>query len=211
MTTYVEIVSYGLIAQDFTDQVANRVVTSMHRGSTRKIYQSKWTKFTVWCRSKQVDPLTATEQQVAQFLWELFNQGLAVPTNGAYRSAISYALKYRGMDLTNSQVIGLMMRSFRIERPRYPNAVPQWNLRLVLSHLLEHPFQPMGVFSKEDKTGMILYPELNYLPKVLDAAERNRRFQPISIPVLTQMVGHDRQEPDRLLCPVRAVTQYINR
>jgi hypothetical protein len=125
-----------------------------------------------------------------------------------------------------------------------PKRVPKWNLRLVLSYLLEKPFEPMGassvkylswktafllllasgrrrgdvcaiaydrVYSEPYSTGMIMYPMVDYLPKVMSAAEGNSRFLPISIPALTQIIGHDRQEPDRLLCPVRAVTNYLSR
>ena len=58
---------------------------------------------------------------------------------------------------------------------------------------------------------MILYPIPGYIPKSLEAAEGNARFQPITIPAISNMIGDSRVESDRLLCPVRAVLHYRQR
>ena len=218
---------------------------SSHRASTDRIYHSKWKPFAEWCIAKNLDPYTATEQVVADFLLHMFNQGRAVSTVGTYRSAILQTLKMRGTtDLQDSTVIHQLMRSFRLERPRNPRVVPRWDLNLVLSALLKPPFEPMAtaglkeiswktyflillaagrrrsdihavaanrVYSKEDNSQVILYPLLGFLPKAIDAAEGGARFQPITIPALTNSIGHGRDEPDRLLCPVRALKFYRQR
>ena len=74
-----------------------------------------------------------------------------------------------------------------------------------------HAIDVSRVYAKQDQSEMILYPVLNYLPKVADAAEGQFRLQPIKIPAITQTIGRSRQEPDRLLCPVRAVSYYKDR
>jgi hypothetical protein len=83
MPTCLEVVRGSLVAQGFSQQVADRVATSTHRTSTKKIYQSKWSKFVSWCNIKNINTLLSTEQDGAQFLLDLFNQGLALPTIGA--------------------------------------------------------------------------------------------------------------------------------
>ena len=67
------------------------------------------------------------------------------------------------------------------------------------------------VFAKRDQSEQILYPMLGYIPKIIDAAEANSRFKQITIPAIKQFIGPSQQEPDGLLCPVRAVAHYQHR
>jgi hypothetical protein len=64
---------------------------------------------------------------------------------------------------------------------------------------------------KTDGSTVYLYPLAGFTPKSSSAAEGGTRFQPISIPALTNLVGDDPSEPDTLLCPVRALKLYLKR
>ena len=60
------------------------------RQSTRAIYDSKWSIFCSWCLSKQIDPLSITAQQLAEFFLYLFeDKGYTPSTIKGYRSAIA--------------------------------------------------------------------------------------------------------------------------
>jgi integrase len=61
----------------------------------------------------------------------------------------------------------------------------------------------------EDHAQVLLYPVPGFIPKVPDAAEGRPRFQPICIKALTNLVGNDRGNPDRTLCPLRALSCYL--
>jgi integrase len=64
---------------------------------------------------------------------------------------------------------------------------------------------------KEDGSEVHLYPVPGFMPKASAAAEGGHRFRPITIPALTNITGNDRHDPDRLLCPVRALKLYLKR
>ena len=155
-----------------------------------------------------------------------------------YRSAISGTLKSLGRDdIPESGEISSMMRSFGLERPPKRKLLPNWNLSIVLKALLKPPFEPIATCSlryltwkttflvalasgrrrseihalcfdsdhfkqNQDQTILKLYPDPNFVPKNQAA---NTIASPIRIPALTN-VHHE--EPDRLLCPVRALLQY---
>jgi site-specific recombinase XerD len=74
-----------------------------------------------------------------------------------------------------------------------------------------HALDARRVAWKADYSEVLLYPVPGFLPKILATAEGGERFQPIRIPALTNLIGPSRDEPDRLLCPVRALRQYLNR
>ena len=64
------------------EAVASRVAGATQKASTVKIYQSKWRKFTQWCAQKDVQPLRASEQEVADFLLHLLNDCHMQISNG---------------------------------------------------------------------------------------------------------------------------------
>ena len=64
---------------------------------------------------------------------------------------------------------------------------------------------------KEDGSSVSIHPVPGFIPKILATAEGGARFHPLVIPALTNSIGHSRGEPDRLLCPVRALRHYLKR
>ena len=51
----------------FSEAVAQRLAISQ-RQSSAGVYKSKWKVFGEWCHSKQINPVKATVQQLAEFL-----------------------------------------------------------------------------------------------------------------------------------------------
>ena len=75
--------------QGFSEAVAARI-EAPQRGSTRSIYEAKWTIFTKWCLSNQVDFRAPPLKAIADFLLYLFQDRKLQPgTIDGYRSAIA--------------------------------------------------------------------------------------------------------------------------
>ena len=75
--------------QGFSEAVAARIEAAQ-RGSTRSVYEAKWTIFTKWCITNQVDFRAAPVKSVADFLMYLFQDRKLQPsTIDGYRSDIA--------------------------------------------------------------------------------------------------------------------------
>ena len=75
--------------QGFSEAVAARI-EAPQRGSTRSVYEAKWTIFTKWCLSNQVDFRAPPLKTIADFLLHLFQDRKLQPgTIDGYRSAIA--------------------------------------------------------------------------------------------------------------------------
>ena len=75
--------------QGFSEAVASRIEAPQRR-STRSVYEAKWTIFTKWCITHQVDFRSPPIKSVADFLLYLFEDRKLQPsTIDGYRSAIA--------------------------------------------------------------------------------------------------------------------------
>jgi hypothetical protein len=117
------------------------------RQSTRAIYDSKWSIFCSWCLSKQIDPLSITAQQLAEFFLYLFeDKGYTPSTIKGYRSAIARTIHLSGgPDFGSDEFLSLMFKNFCIERPKQRRLVPTWDLGIVLKALQLSPFEPLDL------------------------------------------------------------------
>ena len=129
----------------FSDKATKRISGSV-RSSTGAIYDSKWSIFSTWCQSKQVDPLSATAQQLADFLVFLFEEKKFTPsTIKGYRSAIARTIHLSGgPDFGKNEFLSLLIKNFCLERPRERRLVPAWDVSLVLKALQLPPFEPLS-------------------------------------------------------------------
>jgi integrase len=158
-----------------------------------------------------------------------------------YRATLNPVCRARGLELSSSRVLSDLMASFRTQRPRKAPVLPEWDLAFVLYCLTKAPWEPLHAISLKRLTlktffllllasgrrrsdlgaidvsrlayapdgSMILYPERGFAPKTRAATEGDKAFSPIIIPSLKDIVGQD--EPDALLCPVRAMKVYVAR
>ena len=75
--------------QGFSEAVAARIEAPQRR-STRSVYEAKWTIFTKWCLSNQVDFRAPPLKAIADFLLHLFQEKKLQPSSiDGYRSAIA--------------------------------------------------------------------------------------------------------------------------
>ena len=137
------------IRQRGFSESATKRISGAVRPSTGAIYDSKWSIFCSWCLQREIDPLRASAQQVADFLVFLFEEkGYSPSTIKGYKSAITRTILLSGgPDLANNEFLSLLIKNFCIERPRQRRLVPAWDLGLVLKALQLSPFEPLDMIS----------------------------------------------------------------
>ena len=129
--------------QGFSEAVATRIVAPQ-RGSTRSVYEAKWTIFTKWCVTNQVDFRSPPVKSVADFLMYLFEDRKLQPsTIDGYRSAIADKLGNLTLNISKDENLTRLLDSFHRDRPKGRRGIPSWNLSLVLHQLTKAPFEPI--------------------------------------------------------------------
>ena len=129
--------------QGFSEAVAARI-EAPQRGSTRSVYEAKWTIFTKWCLSNQVDFRAPPLKAIADFLLYLFQDRKLQPgTIDGYRSAIADKLGNAPINVSKDENLTRLLDSFHRDRPKGRRGIPSWNLSLVLHQLTKAPFEPL--------------------------------------------------------------------
>ena len=129
--------------QGFSEAVAARIEAPQRR-STRSVYEAKWTIFTKWCITNQVDFRAPPVKSVADFLMYLFEDRKLQPsTIDGYRSAIADKLGNSILSISKDENLTRLLDSFHRDRPKGRRGIPSWNLSLVLHQLTKAPFEPI--------------------------------------------------------------------
>ena len=112
---------------------------------TRSIYEAKWTIFTKWCLSNQVDFRAPPLKAIADFLLYLFQDRKLLPsTIDGYRSAIADKLGNSPINVSKDENLTRLLDSFHRDRPKGRRGIPSWNLSLILHQLTKAPFEPLN-------------------------------------------------------------------
>ena len=105
---------------------------------------AKWTIFTKWCLTHQVDFRAPPVKSVADFLMYLFQDRKLQPsTIDGYRSAIADTLGNSPINISKDENLTRLPDSFHRDRPKVCRGIPSWNLSLVLHQLTKAPFEPI--------------------------------------------------------------------
>ena len=129
--------------QGFSQAVAARI-EAPQRKSTRSVYEAKWSIFTKWCISNQVDFKSPPLNSVADFLLYLFEvKNLQPSTIDGYRSAIADKLGNATFNISKDDNLTRLLDSFHRDRPKGRRGIHSWNLSLVLHQLTKAPFKPL--------------------------------------------------------------------
>ena len=114
-------------------------IETPQRGS---IYEAKWTIFTKWCLSNQVDFRAPPLKVIAEFLLYLFQDRELQPgTLDGYRSAIADKLANFPINASKDENLPRFLDSFHRDRPKGRRGIPSWNISLVLHQLTKAPFE----------------------------------------------------------------------
>ena len=225
--------------QGLSEAVAARI-EAPQRGSTRSVYEAKWTIFTKWCLSNQVDFRAPPLKAIADFLLHLFQGRKLQPgTIDGYRSAIADKLGNSTINVSKDENLTRLLDSFHRDRPEDRRGIPSWNLSLVLHQLIKAPFEPLkeaslkhltfktvfllvmgsgkrrsawlhNIRHQSDWSKVSLYPSPSFLSKNLLAKEGPDSVAPVVIPALAPILDKS-LKGDRSLCPVRALRYYLDR
>ena len=129
--------------QGFSEAVAARI-GAPRRGSTRSVYEAKWTIFTKWCLSNQVNFRAPPLKAIADFLLHLFqDRNLPPGTIDGSRSAIADKLGNSNITVSKDENLTRLLDSFHRDRPKGSRCIPSWNLSMVLHQLIKAPFEPL--------------------------------------------------------------------
>ena len=228
-----------LRARGFSRKAA-RLMSNPVRQSSSSVYQAKWRVFCDWCESRGLDPCSAPVVQLAEFFIFLRDtKRLSLSAIRGYRCALAPVLRQSGIDISTDKDLSSLFRSFAVSCPPRSPRLPAWDLSLVLRSLLRPPYEPLRTASMRDvslKTVFLLAlatarrvsglhglsaevrhsqgwtsVTFSFVPDFLAKTQRPGQdfIDEFTIPALLEFVGE--QEEDRLLCPVRAVREYLRR
>ena len=129
--------------QGLSEAVAARI-EAPQRGSTRSVYEAKWSIFTKCCLGNQVDFRAPPVKAIADFLMYLIQDKKLQPsTIDGYRSAIADKLGNLPLNISKDENLTRLLDSFHRDRPKGRRGIPSWNLSLVLHQLTKAPFEPI--------------------------------------------------------------------
>ena len=104
--------------QGCSETVAARIEAPQRR-STRSVYEARWTIFTKWCITNQVDLRSPPVKSVADFLRYLFEDKKLQPsTIDGYRSAIADKLGDTSVNISKDENLTRLLESFHRDRPK---------------------------------------------------------------------------------------------
>ena len=127
---------------------ARELLTASWRKGTQKDYTSKFKKFCSWCRTRKIDSYSASLTEVADFLSDLFAEGLQYRTVAGYRSMLSSVLSpINNIPVGQHPYIIRLLKGVFNSRPPKSKLLPELDLPKVLNMLQKEPFDPIRAAS----------------------------------------------------------------
>ena len=111
-------------------------MSSATRQSTNKAYDSAWGKWSSWCATRQIDPISANIRDILSFLSDQFDNKLQYRTINVLRSAISSVHPWiDGKPVGQHPIVIRLMKGIANERPCKPRYSVTWDVSRVTSYL----------------------------------------------------------------------------
>ena len=200
-------------------------------------YEAKWTIFTMWCLTNQIDFRAPPVNSVADFLMYLFQDRKLSPVSLMVTGQPS------AINISKDENLTRLLDSFHRDRPKGQRGIPSWNLSLVLHQLTKAPFEPIkeaslkqltfktvfllalgsgnrrseihawqnrNIRHQSDWSKVSLYLSPRFLSKNQLAKEGPDSVSPVVIPALAPTLNRSLKS-DRSLCAVRALRYYFDR
>ena len=118
--------------------------------SIRALYAGCWERFSQWCATTGLSPVSYGTQGVLLFLQSLLEGGLSESTLRGYVAAISDRhIPIEGRSVGSQPLICQFLTGARRIRPSRSPMVPSWDLQLVLRALSGSPFEPLSKLGLE--------------------------------------------------------------
>ena len=129
--------------ESFSEQVADRI-KAPQRPSSRRLYESRWSIFELWCQQNTVVSTEPSISVIAEILKNLFIvKNLKPATIAGYRISIADHLGPFGQEVGRSLHLNRLLASFYRDKPILNRVIPSWDLSLVLISLTKAPSEPL--------------------------------------------------------------------
>ena len=117
-------------------QKVSEIFLSSWRKETASQYESSWKARSGWCSEWEINPFSATLENILEFLAVLFYEGFKFRTFRLYRSAISSIHEtVDGCVIGKRSMMATFMKGVFSLRPREPKYFVTWDIRQVLDFL----------------------------------------------------------------------------
>ena len=228
----VELIRDVLKRHHFPDTVVDMAANPL-RDSSSNVYNSHWTAFALWANNKDILPSDLSYITLAEYLVYLFSQNKKVNTILVHKASISSVLKLLNPPTAQQEsTLHNVIRRMTILRPREQEVLPRWHLSVVLKGLMKPPFAINGT-DRHISLELLSYKTAFLVALAsgargselvaLSRASHNLEFttlasgvkqvsirmvipEPIKFPGIAHLFPN---EPEPLLCPVRALGLYI--
>ena len=122
-------------AEGLPSHVTNLLIPAA-RSSTRKTYESSWQRWSHWCSTRQINPISTTLNNVLTFLADSFDSGLQYRTINVLRSALSSTHpQIDGYPVGQHPYIINLMKGILNNRPPKPRYSYTWDVRAVTGYI----------------------------------------------------------------------------
>ena len=128
-----------LRAKGHSREAAN-MMSKCLRESSQQVYESHWSRFVAFCRTKRWHVFRVRSHHFSTYLMHLFRDDLQPSTIISHRTSVASVLRHWVYDPAADPHIKLLVRAFRLERPVRRRIMPKWDLHLVLLSLMRPPF-----------------------------------------------------------------------
>ena len=141
----------------FSKKVRKLLSESWRKG-TRKDFAVKFKRFNSWCKERSKDPYSVTLAECAEFLTDLYHEGLQYRTIAGYRSMLSSVLApVDKVPIGQHPYIVRLLKGVFNSRPPKVKLLPDWDLHKVLSMLENEPFEPLKYTSLKHLTYKVIF------------------------------------------------------
>ena len=124
--------------QGFSEQVT-ALLLQPWRANTHSAYNSAWSKWCGRCNQRQVHPLSASLEEIMEFLANQFDSGLQYCSLNTLRSAISTShSKVDNHNIGSHPLVSRLLKGIFNARPLTPRYSRLWNVNVVVEFLRNH-------------------------------------------------------------------------
>ncbi len=119
---------------------ASKLILASWRPGTNAVYNSAWSKWSSWCKEREVDALCPTLGNITEFLSDSFHIGLQYRTINTYRSALSSVMPpIEGFLVGQHPLVVRLMKGIQNSRPAMPRYQYCWDINKVLDYIKSLP------------------------------------------------------------------------
>ena len=224
----------------YLSEKAQKYILESRRPSTRNLYGARQRIYISWCRERQINPGSASLNNVAEFIIFLHEvKKCKASTLAGYRSAINEIhAGWKNSSVGTDKILSKLVKGIFNSNPITQQLLPSWDLPLVLETLSKPPFEPLRSVELKFLTWKTVFlialasasriSELHalstnqaclrqepsgfrLLPKFNFLAKKQRMRKAWSAWFIPDFRKCSRNAKDLILCPCRCLKNYLER